>query len=105
MGELRVVPDTLGCLCGDNLSGGFVRAVEYHASRLRTELIEQVGESLVVLADVRLVLASCVRRSLGSSKYRDRLEEFEPGQNTRRQLRCRDSQTSARQYAGLDEFE
>lgn len=75
MGVLRVVSDALAGLCGDNMSGRVVRAVEQHASRLRTELIKQLGESLVLLAYVRLPLAFCVRRSLGASKYRDRLEE------------------------------
>ena len=75
MGELRVVSNMLAGLCGDDLAGGVVHAVEHHASRLRTKLIEQLGEPLVLLTYVRLVQASCVRRSLGASKYRDRLEE------------------------------
>ena len=57
MGILQVVSDMFAGLCGDNLPGGIVSAVEHHASRLRTEVIEQLSESLVLLAYVRLMLA------------------------------------------------
>ena len=47
MGVLPVISDTFAGLCGDNLPGGIVSAVEHHASRLRTEVIEQLSDSRV----------------------------------------------------------
>ena len=67
MGVLQVVSDTFAGLCGDNLPGGIVSTVEHHASRLRTEVIEQLSESLVLLAYVRLMLACRVCCCLSTS--------------------------------------
>lgn len=86
MGELCVVADMLAGLNRYNLSGGIVRAMEHGASRIRTEVIEQLSESLVLLAYVRLMLAGSVCRCLGTSECRDRRQDSQSGQDSRREL-------------------
>src|SRR5664280_1694919 len=95
----------LAGLNGYNLSGGIVRAMEHDACRFRTEVIEQLSESLVLLAYVRLMLAGSVGRCLGTSKCRDRHQDSQSGQDSRRELGNGDTEAPMGQHMGLVEFE
>src|ERR1700716_3347080 len=56
-GPVPAVTCSLARLLRDSLPRSFVRGVKHHARRMRTELIEQLGESLLFPSYMRLSLA------------------------------------------------